>query len=79
MKSNGPKPAACIWPAEPLMRALKVTTASQLMRAVHCNGITARRAIDEGLTERQADTWACRHFHHPIDIWPDWYDKEQAA
>jgi len=80
--SRGPKAQPKRWPAEPLMRVIGVTNASQLMRAVRCNGTVARVAIDQGLTDRQADNWACRQLHHPIDIWPDWFDpylKEQAA
>jgi hypothetical protein len=80
--SRGPKAQPKRWPAEPLMRFLDLDNCSQLMRAVRCNGTVARVAINEGLTDRQADTWACRHSHHPIEIWPDWFDpylKEQAA
>lgn len=55
---------------------MDVHTCSQLMRAVKCNAKTARTAMEQGLTERQADNWACRNYHHPIDIWPDWYTKE---
>jgi hypothetical protein len=26
-----------------------------------------------GMTERQADKWACRFWLHPGDVWPDLY------
>ena len=33
-----------------------------------------RRALDEGLTDWQADRLAVRHGLHPAQIWTDWVD-----
>lgn len=40
-------------------------------------GIThrhARRLLQHGLTEDQADTYAARLDLHPDDVWPEWFN-----
>ena len=47
------------------------------MKQLRVSGVTAKHAIDHGLTDRQADTWAIRLGYHPIEIWPTYCDQKE--
>ncbi|CAB5217700.1 hypothetical protein UFOVP209_6 [uncultured Caudovirales phage] len=64
-----------IWPIEPLLDITGITRFTHLARAVRANGVTASSALNEGLTDRQADNWAIRCGYHPAEIWPEWFEK----
>jgi len=49
------------------------------MKQLRVSGVTAKHAIDHGLTDRQADTWAIRLGYHPIEIWPTYCDQKDPA
>lgn len=66
-------PAPRDYPVGPLCAAAsRDVTASALMDLVGLNGPDARRAIETGLTEWQADRAACRLGLHPVEVWPMW-------
>jgi hypothetical protein len=75
MKRNGPQAAPKEWPAQPFIEITGLTLVSHFARKVKANALTAAIAINEGLTDRQADTWAIRCGYHPAEIWPDWFEK----
>ena len=69
-----------LWPAQPLIDAAEHLNVPVVPRAVGASGTTWAHALSNGLTDQQADRWACRLGFHPIEIWPNWCDeKEQAA
>lgn len=62
--------------AEPLMDRLRVDEPAQLAAALRISVTHAKRLIALGLTDHQADRYACRIGYHPSVIWPDWWDIE---
>ena len=48
-------------------------SSGELGAHVFASGSTVRRVGAEGLTEEQADTWACRLGLHPALVWPEWF------
>lgn len=66
-----PGPAELRWPLGPLQDALGGSVRS-LMRHTGVSGADIARAALDGLSDRQADRWACRAGLHPANVWPDW-------
>ena len=71
--------APCKWPMDPLFKVSRADNVWQLMKQLRVSGVTAKHAIDYGLTDRQADTWAIRLGYHPIEIWPTYCDQKDPA
>lgn len=71
-----PGPTLRPYPVADLARAigLNPTDTQALSLALGVGRRWIRRYRDAGLTERQADDWACRAGIHPCDVWPRWYD-----
>lgn len=56
---------------------LLVTTdlgVSCLPRRLGVSSTTVKQAATAGLTDRQADLWACRLGLHPGTVWPAWWE-----
>ena len=51
-----------------------IDTLAQLAQRLNITHRHARRLLQLGLTETQADTFAARLDLHPQDIWPEWFD-----
>lgn len=81
------------YPLEPLAHALRIDlhrpgrptddnqADSGLNALAHHIGIThrqARRALHDGLSDRQADRFATRIGMHPASIWPQWWDNAEG-
>lgn len=77
------------YPLEPLATLLGITlhtngghatdddyaTLADLAQRLGITHRHARRLLQLGLTEAQADTFAARLDLHPQDIWPEWFDN----
>lgn len=72
---NRPKSAERIWPIQPFLKATRIPTISIFTQRMRCNGTVASKAFKEGLTDSQADIFACRAGLHPLEIWPNWCDE----
>lgn len=59
------------YPLGPLLAIVGVSPWT-LAATVRASGDTIRRALVEGLDERQADHWAVWAGHHPAEVWPGW-------
>lgn len=59
------------YPLQPLLDAAGVTL-NGLRQLVPMNGSTYRNAREHGLTEQQADRYACALGLVPWSVWPEW-------
>lgn len=62
--------------AAPLMARVRAEHPSELALALQVSVKQAQRLIDFGLTDEQADRYACRIGLHPSVLWPKWWDIE---
>lgn len=62
------------YPLQPLLDAAGMTL-NDLRQVCPMGGSTYRRARTDGLSEEQADRYACRVGLVPWVIWPDWLDE----
>ena len=60
------------WPLAPLLEAAGGTRDS-LRERCGASGSDIAVAARNGVTDRQADTWATRLGCHPGEIWGDWF------
>lgn len=58
------------YPLDPLLGGLRLSRNAVAAR-VGVNRVTVYRAAHRGLSERQADEWACALGLHPIEVWPE--------
>lgn len=65
---------ARIHSADPLMARLRAEDPSELAVALGVSLRHAARLIAYGLTDAQADRYACRIGFHPSVLWADWWD-----
>lgn len=61
---------------QPLADATNATDLQHLARLLGISDRWARELKATGLTDTQADRYACRIGHHPSAIWPDWWNVE---
>jgi hypothetical protein len=62
------------WPLATLLAAAGVEV-TQLPHLVRVSSTAVQRADVEGLSDGQADRWACRLGWHPGAIWADWFNE----
>lgn len=62
--------------AEPLMTKVRADDPHTLATALGVSLRHASRLIAHGLTDLQADRYACRIGFHPSVLWPGWWDIE---
>lgn len=65
------------YPVAALARAIGLDPADThgLTLALGIDRSWVKRYRHHGLTDAQADTWACRAGLHPADVWPRWGDE----
>lgn len=61
------------WPVEPLLEAAALGP-DQLLARLRLSGRQRQNAFTWGLTDREADRWACKLSLHPGQVWPRWFD-----
>lgn len=57
------------WPLQPLLAAAGAAHLTELAERCHISHSTLTAAAADGLTDRQADTWATRCGLHPAHVW----------
>lgn len=55
-------------PLEPLLEASKMPL-RQFLATIGCPYDRMQRAMADGITVEQADTWACRLDMHPVEVY----------
>jgi hypothetical protein len=61
------------WPAQPLFELMGDGVRDKL-NTFHMSWAEYDRLLAEGLSDKQADHWACRLGVHPAMVWPDWVE-----
>jgi hypothetical protein len=62
-----------LWPIAPLLELTKLT-AHGLRKQARIHSTVYNNAAENGLTDRQADTWSIRCGLHPAMVWLGWID-----
>lgn len=62
------------WPIEPLLHRTKLT-GHGLRAQARIHSTIYNTAVEEGLTDRQADTWATRCGLHASQVWGQEWDE----
>lgn len=62
------------WPVQVALEHDQITVGSARRAIPARNAEEWRRALEEGLTDWQADRLAVRHGLHPAQIWTDWVE-----
>ena len=63
------------YPVQPLLDAAGIRGADWAAETAFRLGISRRqvhRCVAQGLSWTQADRFACRLGHHPLNVWPEW-------
>lgn len=63
------RPVSRPFPLDPLLRECAASSLRDLARQLDVDPGYLCRCLDRGLTERQADEWACRLGLHPLNVW----------
>lgn len=71
-------PLAATWPLEPLLEHVWTRTPERTYKAaaveMGMDDTNVHRYLVAGLSDEQADRWACRVGIHPSLVWPAWFD-----
>jgi hypothetical protein len=65
------------FPRDPLLRVMRADGLAPSAHGLSVSGTTWRRWGIQGLSEAEADHYACRLGRHPVEVWGlDWYETD---